>query len=159
VHKNEFEMYKVTVVKQTGDLKQHLQSIDSNAKQNAALLAKLTQRQEKTRFKVDEVEQHLSSRIDQSEEYQTRSLKDMRRIYEEMDSDSKVFKKYIVDEYIEFFKSKKRIRQEWATHTAEIESKVEQYMCSLTKYDQNIESLNEVLPVLVELACLVSKFM
>ena len=82
----------------------------------------------------------------------------MKRIFDEMSQDNQVFKKYMVDEYIEFFKNKKRIRMEWAQYTSEIQEKVDQYIAMFARYDSNIAALNSVLPVLVELSCLVTTF-
>lgn len=64
----------------------------------------------------------------------------------------------MVEEYVEFFKNKKKIRQEWAIHSAETQKRIDKYIDMLKCYDANINSLNTVLPILVELACLVSKF-
>lgn len=64
----------------------------------------------------------------------------------------------MIEEYIEFFKSKKRIRQEWAQHSQDVQAKVDEYMATLVSYEGKIEALNSVLPILVELTCLASKF-
>ena len=61
-------------------------------------------------------------------------------------------------EYVEFFKGKKQIKQEWLRYTESIDVKVKEFQESLKIYDMNIASLNEVLPVMVEIMSLVARF-
>ena len=61
------------------------------------------------------------------------------------------FKKFIIEEYIEFFKNKKRLRSEWVSYTAELERKMDEFLGMMDKYDTNIASLNSILPVIVEM--------
>ena len=39
-----------------------------------------------------------------------------------------------------------------------MQAKVDEYMATLVSYEGKIEALNSVLPILVELTCLASKF-
>ena len=71
-------------------------------------------RYEKTKLTLEENEQHFTERINIQEQFALKSITDMKRIYDETNKDNKAFKEYIINEYIEFFKNKKRIRQEWA---------------------------------------------
>ena len=82
----------------------------------------------------------------------------MKRIFDEINHDNTAFKKYIVEEYVEFFKNKKKIRLEWSNHATETEKKIDDFIKLMSTYDRNISSLNTVVPILVELSCLVSKF-
>ena len=41
----------------------------------------------------------------------------------------------MVEEYIEFFKSKKRIRLEWKQHSSDVQAKVDEYMATLSTYE------------------------
>ena len=63
----------------------------------------------------------------------------------------KEFKKFIIEEYVEFFKHKKRLRAEWVSYTSELERKMDEFLRMMDKYDANIASLNNVLPVIVEM--------
>ena len=113
---------------------------------------------EQNKLRNEETYEHLNTRIDHNEEYITSTLKDMKRIFDELIADNKNFKNFITEEYIEFFKSKKRIRQEWSIHTNQVNARIDSYIDTLTNYDKKISSLNTVLPILVELTCLVEKF-
>ena len=55
----------------------------------------------------------------------------MKRVYDETVEDNKSFKEYIISEYVEFFKNKKKIRQEWANYTAETENKMLEFIAML----------------------------
>ena len=83
---------------------------------------------EKTKLRVTELDEYLNKRIDQSEAYTTESVKDMKRIFDEINSDNQTFKKYIITEYVEFFKNKKKIRQEWMVHANDTKKKIDEFI-------------------------------
>lgn len=89
-------------------------SVEKELKKMTEAQTKLTSKLEKNKLQVVEIENDLSERVKQAEDFSARNLRDMRRIYDETTNDNKSFKKYIISEYVEFFKSKKKIRQEQA---------------------------------------------
>ena len=44
------------------------------------------------------------------------SIKNMKRLQAETLADNRAFKDHITDDYVEFFRSKKRMRQEWTSY-------------------------------------------
>ena len=105
-----------------------------------------------------EVEEQLNEKISAQENFTRQTLGDLRRMHEATMQDNKSFKKFIVTEYIEFFKNKKKIRLEWASYAKDTEARMDEYLKMLKSFRENITNLNTVLPILVELSSLVSKF-
>lgn len=58
----------------------------------------------------------------------------MRRIYDETVKDNAAFKQFIITEYIEFFKNKKKIRLEWANYFKETETRMDNYLNMLKSF-------------------------
>lgn len=103
-------MYKHAVQQEKNEVGVKFKSVDKEIKKLTEANTKLGSKFDKNKLQLAELEKDFSQRLTQAEEFSARNVKDMRRIYDESTNDSKAFKKYMVGEYVEFFKSKKKIR-------------------------------------------------
>lgn len=68
--------------------------------------------------------------------------------------ENEAFKQYIMEEYVEFFRSKKKFHHELFVYQNAIDEKLNSYSSLMKYYDNNIKTLNQILPVLLEISSL-----
>jgi hypothetical protein len=62
----------------------------------------------------------------------------------------KEFKDLMFNEYADFFKNRQRIKNEITQYTKETNEKVEKFNATVERHSSNLDSINSVLPLLIE---------
>ena len=133
-------------------------NIEKEAKNNKQNIATLVTKTSKFSSKFKDLSEEFQLKQNIIENSVNMSLQSMKSINNTCIRENKEFKEFMEDEYIEFFRSKKKMRAEWGKYARESEEKMDEFLSMFYRYDANIATLNLVMPVLTEIVCLNSAF-
>ena len=140
------------------DTQNSLAGIEKEIKKNKHDIQSLKDKATKSVTKQKEQADEYDQRLLAVEVASSKSLAAIRTTQAQTVTENAQFKEYMTEEYIEFFRSKKKMRAEWGKYAKETEARVAEFLGMFDRYDANIASLNLVMPVLVEIVCLNSAF-